>query len=271
MTPAAIRRHLRRPDAWPRLQVCPCVGSTNAVLKGRAGAAAGTVLIALEQRAGRGRAGRSWLSPRGGLWLSALVPPVGPSEQASCLAPVTGLSLAEGLAEGYGLPVQVKWPNDLWLHRRKLGGILIELSSRGARLDPLVVGVGINVNNPLPAEVVPPPISLRQALGRALPLEEVAARVLDALAAGLERFRREGFEPFRERWARWSALEGRIAFRRDGQWHAGRVLALDELGRLVVETEAGPVRLTAEDVHLLGSSVRAVAPGSSVGPGGKAS
>ena len=129
----------------------------------REGAAAGTAVVAEEQSAGRGSRGRSWSAPRGGLWLSVLARPA--------MAALELLSLRAGLAvagllanRGAGDRVRVKWPNDLMLDERKVGGILCEARWQGDMPAWVVVGLGLNVTNP-------------PAAG----LEEMAARLADVL------------------------------------------------------------------------------------------
>lgn len=124
---------------------------------GADGAADGAAVVAVEQTAGRGSRGREWASPRGGLWLSVLSrpPAVAPPDALSvrvALA-VADVIQTEALA-GAGAPsVQVKWPNDLFIAGRKIGGILSEARWQGERLGWIAIGVGINVSNPLPREL----------------------------------------------------------------------------------------------------------------------
>jgi BirA family transcriptional regulator, biotin operon repressor / biotin---[acetyl-CoA-carboxylase] ligase len=124
---------------------------------GADGADDGTAVVAVEQTAGRGSRGRAWASPRGGLWLSVLCRP-------AAAAPPEALSVRVALAVADALetqaltaadapPVQLKWPNDLLLAGRKIGGILSEARWQGERLGWIAVGVGINVSNPLPLEL----------------------------------------------------------------------------------------------------------------------
>jgi BirA family biotin operon repressor/biotin-[acetyl-CoA-carboxylase] ligase len=114
------------------------------------GAEAGTLVIAGEQTAGRGSRGRAWRSPPGGLWLSALYRP----RQAAGVELMSlrvGLAVAEAIeAVAPGLRVAIKWPNDLILDHRKVGGILCEARWQGAALGWVVAGVGVNVANAVP-------------------------------------------------------------------------------------------------------------------------
>ena len=138
------------------------LGSTMDLAKQRAeaGAPEGTLVIAGRQSAGRGRRGRGWESPPGGAWFSLLLRPQIAACEAGCLSVLLAVAAAQALRRRYGLPVQVKWPNDLLLERRKLAGVLSELATVEGQIIWLVAGMGINVNNVLPEEVRIPPISL---------------------------------------------------------------------------------------------------------------
>ena len=142
------------------------------------GAAHGTLVVAECQTAGRGRNGRAWYSPRGGLWLAVVARPASPPETGP-LALRVGLAIAETLTRF--LPadrrVGVKWPNDLLLGGRKVGGVLCEVRWRGDEARWVAIGVGINVTNPVPDTVAPGAIA-----AGALPLMPVAIAIAEAIA-----------------------------------------------------------------------------------------
>jgi BirA family transcriptional regulator, biotin operon repressor / biotin---[acetyl-CoA-carboxylase] ligase len=142
-------------SAVPKVLRFPAVGSTMDLLHELAaeGAAEGTVVVASEQTSGRGSRGRTWHSPPGGLWLSALYRPRGPAG-AELLSLRVGLAVAEAIeAVASGVRLAIKWPNDLMLDDRKLGGILCEARWHGEALGWIVVGIGLNVSNPIPVEL----------------------------------------------------------------------------------------------------------------------
>lgn len=133
-----------------KVDVQPVVDSTNTRLKASAaaGAPAGTVLIAEEQTGGRGTYGRSFASPKGeGLYLSAILRPKAPVEELLTLTGWIAVAVREGIAAASGAPTEIKWLNDIWLHGRKLVGILTELSFTGESGEPdyVVAGMGINL------------------------------------------------------------------------------------------------------------------------------
>ncbi len=137
-------RRLGRP-----VRYFPAIGSTNdgAHAEARAGAADGLLVIADEQTAGRGRLDRRWWAPPGAcLLMSLLLRPDIPLGRAGQLTMCLGLGAAEGIADVTRVRAGLKWPNDLVLDGRKLGGMLTELRTAGDRLDYAVLGLGINVN-----------------------------------------------------------------------------------------------------------------------------
>lgn len=116
------------------------------------GAEEGTAVLALEQLEGRGSRGRFWHSPPGGLWMSVLFrPPVTGGIEVISLR--VGLAVAEGLDPLLHEPIRLKWPNDLMLGERKVGGILCEARWQGHAVGWVAVGIGLNVRNPVPAEL----------------------------------------------------------------------------------------------------------------------
>ncbi len=146
LSEAALTEHIVRPGGlWREVSVVPRTGSTNAGLVARAGAGApeGLVLAAEEQTAGRGRLGRSWLSPpRAALTFSVLVRPVGvPPARRGWLPLLAGVATAAAVRQVSGLDAVLKWPNDVLLGPRKLAGILAEQSG-----DAVVIGIGLNVS-----------------------------------------------------------------------------------------------------------------------------
>jgi BirA family biotin operon repressor/biotin-[acetyl-CoA-carboxylase] ligase len=131
----------------PLVVVDEC-GSTNDVVKGMAesGAPNGLVVIAETQTAGRGRLGRAWYSPRGGVWLSILVKAQELPSFLNCLPLVGALGIVKPLVEKWGLKARVRWPNDVVVGWRKIAGVSVESKSKGNELIYAILGIGINAN-----------------------------------------------------------------------------------------------------------------------------
>ena len=141
---ALTTRRLGRPVLY-----FPRTGSTNDVAHERAaaGAAEGLLVITDEQTVGRGRLDRRWWAPPGSsLLMSLLLRPALPPDRAGQLTMCLGLAAVEGIEAVTGLRPALKWPNDLLLEDRKLGGMLTELRLEGERLTYAVLGLGVNVN-----------------------------------------------------------------------------------------------------------------------------
>ncbi len=148
----------------------------------------GSVVTAERQTAGRGRRGRTWFSPPGsGLYVSVVLAPSRASDASRAMQLVTlaaGVGIAEGIEEASTVRADLKWPNDVYVGRRKLGGILAEAASGTAPATRVVVGFGINVRAAAyPPDVAERATSLETELGRPVDRE----RVLEASLAGLAR------------------------------------------------------------------------------------
>lgn len=184
-------------------------------------------VAARRQRFGRGQQGRPWLSPAGGLWLSAALPWAGVLPGTASL----GLAVAVGLAqqlEALGLAVQLKWPNDLLVGERKIAGLLPRLRLRGQWIRTAQVGVGLNGCNRVP----PGALSVAEALGcrQGHPLAR-PERLLPRVLAGLEWAAAHAQQPCQVR----SAAEARLWRPPAGWLHEGelwQVLGLHADGRL---------------------------------------
>lgn len=257
------------------VEVLPQVDSTNSELMrrcraasladlaaGRTAAPEAILLVAEHQNAGRGRLGRQWQSQAGASLTFSLGLPLQPANWSG-LSLAVGVSLAESLEPANGKPptLQLKWPNDLWLGQCKLGGILVETASWGDQRY-VVIGVGLNVTPPEQdfsaassspagdAQTLPPmaPTSL-QALwpGVNAPwaLQAVAAPLVQAVLD----FERDGFAPFRARFAARDALAGRLVKLSDGT--KGTACGVGTHGALSVQTQNG-----LQDISSLEVSVR---------------
>ena len=196
------------------------------------GAPAGTGVIAGEQLEGRGSRGRTWHSPIGGLWLSVVFrPPVVEGIEAVSLR--VGLAVAEAIQSHVPEPVQLKWPNDLMLQGRKLGGVLCEARWQGDALGWVAVGVGMNIRNRIPDELGTSAVSLGE-LVPSISVEEIAESVLAALS-GLDLGTGRLSPAELGRFARRDWLRGRTI----REPVAGKVTGVGEDGALLVRTGSG--------------------------------
>lgn len=217
-----------------------------------AGAPEGTLIVAEEQTAARGRLGRTWCAPAGGLWFSLLLRPTISPEELPALSPAVAAMVARALL-GLGERLAIKWPNDLLREGRKVAGILVEAASEPERVQWVVVGLGLNV-----ASWEPPPELVGRVAALAEPGEAPPERrvLLGAIMAeinvGYPRFLAEGFRPFRADWLAFSATVGRsVTVSGAGGWRVtGMAADIDEEGRLLVDTGAGSQTIAAGEVTL---------------------
>lgn len=214
-----------------------------------AGEAEGTVVVAREQTAGRGRAGRVWQTPHGtALLFSVLLRPTVPVERLSRVALVAAVAVAEALEEQTGLVVYLKWPNDVWIDERKVAGILV--SSRiVSTAATAVLGIGLNVNQEL-GELPQGAVSLRVATGRAHDLEELLQNLLYRLDAAYRSFLTSEGRPDLASWRQRAALLGeQVAIVDGGVERIGVFEGIDEQGALLLSTaDDGVLRVVAGEL-----------------------
>ena len=256
-----IRRRLTTTTVGRQLYLFGEVDSTNAKLRSLAhgGAPEGTVVLAEGQTAGRGRRGQEWFSPSGiNLYASALFrPPIAPREIA-----VFSFSASVALAEtiqAWGATPGIKWPNDLLIDDKKVGGTLVECAMRGALVDYLILGVGVNLNVDVQVlhGVLGPggrfATSLAAALGHEVDRNAFAATYLSRLDAWVDAFRSRGAETVLEAWQRYDILTGRrIEVRGAGVTFEGRALGVDATGCLLARDTLGQRHaVMGEEVRIL--------------------
>ncbi|MGE5152447.1 MAG: bifunctional biotin--[acetyl-CoA-carboxylase] ligase/biotin operon repressor BirA [Bdellovibrio bacteriovorus] len=211
-----ILEALRAQDAPPlaRLEIHDQVDSTNARLmaEAQAGAPCGSACLAERQTAGRGRRGRTWVSPFGSnLYLSLLWRyPLAPAA-LSGVSLAAGVAAAQVLRDAGAVDLTLKWPNDLLWRRRKLGGLLLEVAGEAQGPSLLVAGLGVNLRMPgdQGRDIDQPWVDLAGILGDRLPgRNTLAARLIAALCETLERYGQIGMEPFLADWGRFDGLRG---------------------------------------------------------------
>ena len=245
------------------------IGSTQerarALAREIPGAPHGTLAISKVQKGGRGRLGRRWGSPEGGLWMSLVLRP----EFGAGLAPRVTQTAAVGVAKALweiGVEARIKWPNDLLVDGRKICGILAEssaenvpvaakrvgLNDRTCRLDYVILGVGINANlDPEDLEVPDREVAtIRSELGRDVDLTKLLATLLSKLDAELQRI--EDFGAVLDDWRALNCTLGKtVRVRRFGEVLEGRAIDLSQEGALLLETSEGTAELFEGEIEHL--------------------
>ena len=252
----AIKEHLR--TRWLGQQTITCfdiVESTNTEANrlARNGAPEGTLIVADAQTSGRGRLGRSWASPPGnGLYLSIILRPSCPPAWLPGLTLTAGVAVASAIQQTRVRP-RLKWPNDILVAGRKVGGILAEAFFDKRRIDFAILGIGINVNTEgpeLPVSVRNLATSLRLSLGKAVSRIHLLQDLLYEFEQWYESFRTGAFETILETWREFDTTLGNMVevFLPETRL-VGVAEALESDGTLLVRDKQGCLhRIVAGDV-----------------------
>jgi BirA family biotin operon repressor/biotin-[acetyl-CoA-carboxylase] ligase len=245
LTPDLVRRGLRGSRFGKSIHHFFKVDSTNriALELGHAGEPEGAVIIAEEQTAGRGRAGRHWHSERAaGIYVTLLFrPPISPV-QAPLLPLIAGLSVRAAIEAQTGVAPDLKWPNDLLLGGRKIGGVLTEMHAEPSAVRFVIVGIGLNVNQTkFPDELAQIATSLRAETGRSVSRLELLVRLLRQFENDYNRFLREGPGWIGESFCAASSFaRGKSVRVTDGaESFTGTTAGLSPEGRLLVKRPGG--------------------------------
>jgi BirA family biotin operon repressor/biotin-[acetyl-CoA-carboxylase] ligase len=221
-----------------------------ATAQGAAGTAEGLLVLAESQGKGRGRVGRGWYSPKAkGIYMSLLLrPDIGPA-QAPVLTLLAAISVCEAVKAAAGLEAKIKWPNDILINNKKLGGILTELSAETDRVRFAVVGIGLNVNNDkgqLPEGATSLKEQKKEELSRLGVLQELLRRIEQNYFL----FRKKGASPVIEKWRQFNLTLGRrvrVLYHR--QHLEGQALDVDKDGGLLIRKDSGiTVKVSAGDI-----------------------
>jgi BirA family biotin operon repressor/biotin-[acetyl-CoA-carboxylase] ligase len=258
LTELELRPLLATHDLGHTIHFHETLGSTNelAFRLAHEGAEHGEVVVTEQQTAGKGRRGRTWVSPPGlNLYFSAILRPELPPQRAPELTLVAAVALTEVLREA-GAEASIKWPNDVQIDGRKVAGILTELSAEPERVHFVVLGVGVNLNaqpEHFPEELRATATSLALARGQRIPRALFAATLWTRLEEWLDLHLETGFGAIRQRWKELSSTLGQdVLVRTDRREFRGLAEDIDESGALLVRAEDGSVeRVLAGDVERL--------------------
>lgn len=208
------------------------------------GSPEGTVVVAEEQVRGKGRMGRSWLSPRSqGIWMSVILRPRLHPAQAPGVTSVAAVAVARSVEEQTGLKSEIKWPNDILVNGRKVVGILTELVGEDDQVQFVILGIGVNVNiqrDSFPKDLRDKATSLGLEAGRKIDRIELAAAILKHLELEYQSFLREGLKPTIARWKTfWRHRGNTVEVRYLDRVVRGVALDVEDDGALLLELPGG--------------------------------
>jgi BirA family biotin operon repressor/biotin-[acetyl-CoA-carboxylase] ligase len=164
----------------------------------------GTLIIAKTQTMGKGRMGRRWVSPPGGIYLSLILRPRISPTTLPFLSLLGGGSVVSAIRDMFKIDAGLKWPNDILLNMKKVGGILLEGETKGEEVDFVILGIGVNANirrEELPERPIWPATSIMEEMGERVDCEELTRRILISLGKGYHDFIRDGPQSLLREWS----------------------------------------------------------------------
>jgi BirA family transcriptional regulator, biotin operon repressor / biotin---[acetyl-CoA-carboxylase] ligase len=232
------------------------VGSTNTEARRLAekGAPEGTIVIAEEQTAGKGRKGRDWVSPKQtGIYATLILRPTLPIEDTPLLTLLAAVATCEAIVTSTGIPPTIKWPNDILMNGKKVAGILTEVSSEVDRVEFALIGMGLNVNTPaeaLPERMIFPASSLAAETGTPVKRTALLACWLEEIETEYAQLIAGNRNALLDHWKALSGIMGRrVRIQRVHDSISGTIEDIDSDGALLLITPDGEsLRVLSGDV-----------------------
>lgn len=234
------------------------VDSTNTLAADLAdNAEEGTVIIADSQKKGKGRLGRLWVSPsKSNIYMSIILKPRLDTQDATLLTLMSAVACAKALKDLTGLKVFIKWPNDLMLSNKKVGGILTEIKIEKGKILNAIVGIGININidvKEFPLNLRKIATSLKYETGRAYSRTDIIAGVLNEIDTWYQILQEAGSMPIFSEWKQLSFFLGtEVIVTLNKKILKGIAESIDEKGMLLLRLESGQLkRISSGDLTIL--------------------
>ncbi|MHA2378965.1 MAG: biotin--[acetyl-CoA-carboxylase] ligase [Candidatus Thorarchaeota archaeon] len=258
VNPDEIVRQLDPREVDVRLVCFDKVDSTNDVAKRyvEEGVCEGLVVISNSQNTGRGRFDRGWESPRGGLYVSLIMKPLLSPATLPLMGIMLGCSAASAIHSLSSIDVRLKWPNDILVNEKKVGGILSEAVTEGDQVVAIILGIGINVNLQLDdysEDLRESVTTVLQETGKEISMEDLAALLLKEVHARMREVEaRQTFQPILSEYKSvCNTLGKRVGVEQLDRTFEGIAHGIDDNGALIVKTAEGEEKVSAGDVlHL---------------------
>lgn len=212
----------------------------------------GTVIIAEEQTGGVGRMGRAWISPAGGIWITIILKPQIPIDRVFMITMAGAVAVARAIRKEYDLGALIKWPNDIFIGKKKIGGLLLEMAAEADTVHYCLLGIGIDVNNlvgDFAAELQRDITSIKGEVGHEVDRASFLARILKEFENRYQLLESGEYEAIAQEWKSLSAtLENRVEIRTLKNSFEGEAVDIDEFGALIVRKDNGKLeRVIAGD------------------------
>jgi len=249
-----IQQQLKTTYIGKPLLLFPDLPSTNDFLKDLAknDHPEGTIVIAEKQTVGRGRRQRSWSSPKGGLWFSVLLRPTFPPQKAMIVTMAVSIAITKAIHATTGIPLRIKWPNDILYKGKKICGVLTELSAEMDQITFMIIGIGINVNNPLPRDLQITATSLKRICSKKIPYMELLLSLISSLDEWYAYVKQQDETIIRETWLSLSDTIGKnVEIKDESSIIRGVAKGITEQGGLILETIEGTKHIVTGDMTYL--------------------
>jgi len=224
------------------------ISSTNTVAKRQAqkDAKEGTTIIAETQTRGKGRLNRTWLSPKGGIWLSIILRPEIAAEESLKITLTGAVAVAKTLRKMFNLKAEIKWPNDVLINHKKVCGILTEAALKGKTINFVIIGIGINANftlMTLPKNLQATATTLKEALREDVDREKLVCFLLKEFESCYKMFKERKFKQLLKEWRAMASFLGKevevVSFK---EKFRGVATDIDNDGTLIVKLADGTTK-----------------------------
>lgn len=241
LIPEELKEGLKTKSLGNKILAYESLDSTNdtAYQLAEGGEKEGTVVIAEWQKKGKGRQGRHWVSPKGGIYLSCILKPEIEPKEVAKITLVSAVAVCASIRKIAGVPAMIKWPNDIIIRKRKVCGILTEIKAEQDKVNFVIVGIGVNVD--MPTNLLPAGATSLIKESESKPLKvELTKKILENLEHYLTLFKEDGFNKIRDEWRNFSAILGQyVKIHCHDEKIEGQAMDVDEDGALVVRLETG--------------------------------
>jgi BirA family biotin operon repressor/biotin-[acetyl-CoA-carboxylase] ligase len=214
----------------------------------------GAVVIAEQQKSGRGRIKRKWLSPKGGIWMSVILQPKVPTARITTLPFVAALAVCKAIQEATKLEARLKWPNDVMIGGKKVAGILLDISAEAEQVNYAVVGIGINANvdsQAISSKIESKVTSIKDELGREASRLAIVKLLLEKLEFYYGELERHGPAGIIEEWRKNSDMLGRqVSVIQGEKVQTGVAADINEDGSLLLRTGKGDLNIVSGDIRV---------------------
>lgn len=248
LLPQEIKNGLFTDYIGQKIFYFPELESTNIIAKEKylrkeEGVNEGTVIIAERQSAGKGRLGRRWFSPVGGIWLSIILYPQLSPSYIPRMTLMTAIAIVKAIERCAQIKAQIKWPNDILINEKKVCGILTEMSAELDMINWVVVGIGINANinqGEFPKDIKDSSTSLKEVLGEKISRVRLVQIFLEEFEKYYERLKRKEFSSVLKEWKSYShTLRKKIKIDIGEKIITGEAIDINEEGALIFKKEDG--------------------------------